>query len=231
MWYSNLEYELAGGEPWFPAVPVGLPRSLPVSGWKEHQRYPQGRSLPPLDAAPVEPVVCQVVIPPTYQRLPILSRLTSRFGVTVNILGAALSARRRRGGEFVLALEGGPQQQASSLAYLKDLQVQFVPKRDIKATPRLLNEGESLAQKPVVLPRGCDRVRLQIHIPAHCHPQPVISNLVKDHDVAVTILSASLPSQGDRDGWFELELWGLPSRLEAAVAALNQSDCALWLAK
>ncbi|MFQ4136968.1 NIL domain-containing protein [Nodosilinea sp. PGN35] len=231
MWYSNLEYELASGEPWFPAVPVGLPRLLEVSGRGEHLRYPQGRSLPQAAAAPVEPVVCQVVIPPTYQRLPILSRLTSRFGVTVNIVGAVLSARRKRGGEFLLALGGKPQQQASSLAYLKDLQVQFVPKRDIKAAPRLLSEGDSSEQKPVVLPRGCDRVRLQIHIPAHCHPQPVISNLVKDHDVAVTILSASLPSQGEHDGWFELELWGLPTRLEAAVATLNQSDCALWLAQ
>lgn len=74
-----------------------------------------------------------------------------------------------------------------------------------------------------------DRICLQLHIPAHCHPQPVISDLVKDYDVAITILSASLPSQGDRDGWFELELWGLPQQLEAAVATLNQSDFALWL--
>ncbi len=229
MWYSNLEYELANGEPWFPSAPVGLPRPLAFSPLKEHHRSPQVLSTTQAMSSPGSPVVCQVVIPPTYQRLPILSRLTSRFGVTVNIVGAALSARRKRGGEFVLALGGRPQQQASSLAYLKDLQVQFVPKRAIKATPRLLNEGESLAQKPVVLPRGCDRIRLQLHIPAHCHPQPVISDLVKDYDVAVTILSASLPSQGDRDGWFELELWGRPPQLEAAIATLNRSDCALWL--
>lgn len=229
MWYSNLEYELVNGEPWFPLAPVGLPRPLAFSPLREHQRYPQRLPTPQADLSPGEPVLCQVRIPPTYQRLPILSRLTSRFGVTVNIVGAALSSRRKRGGEFVLALGGRPQQQASSLAYLKDLQVQFMPQRDIKATPRLLNEGESLEQKPVVLPRGCDRLRLQLHIPAHCHPQPVISDLVKDYDVAVTILSASLPTQGEHDGWFELELWGRPPQLEAAIATLNQSDCALWL--
>ena len=235
MWDSNLEYELANGEPWFPSAPVGLPRPLAFCPPREHQRYPQLPSTPQAMNSFGEPVVCQVVIPPTYQRLPILSRLTSRFGVSVNIVGAALSARRKRGGEFMLALGGKPQQQASSLAYLKDLPVQFVPKQGIKATPRLLNEGESLERKPGVLPRGCDRLRLQLHIPAHCHPQPVISDLVKDlakdYDVAVTILSASLPSQGDRDGWFELELWGCPPQLEAAVATLNQSDCALWLAE
>jgi hypothetical protein len=229
MGYSDLEYELANGEPWFPAAPVGLPRSLAFSLARKHPRYPQLPAAAQAGSSSGELVVCQVVIPPTYQRLPILSRLTSRFGVSVNILGAALSARRKRGGEFVLALGGSSQQQASSLAYLKDLQVQFVPKRAIKAAPRLLNEGESLQQKPVTLPKGCDRIRLQLHIPAHCHPHPLISDLVKDHDVAVTILSASLPSQGDRDGWFELELWGLPSQLEAAIATLNQSDCALWL--
>lgn len=229
MWYSNLEYELVSGEPWFPSAPVGLPRPLTFSPPREHQRYPRPLATPQASSSPTEPVVCQVVIPLTYQRLPILSRLTSRFGVTVNILGAALSAQRKRGGEFVLAVGGRQQQQARSLAYLKDLQVQFVTKRDIKAAPRLLNEGESLEQKPVTFPKGCDRIRLQLHIPAHCHPQPVISDLVKDHDVAVTILSASLPSHGEHDGWFELELWGLPTRLEAAIATLNQSDCALWL--
>jgi hypothetical protein len=229
MWYLNLEYELANGEPWFPSAPVGLPPPLALSTFREHGRHPRTSPTTQADSLPGSPVVCQVVIPPTYQRLPILSRLTSRFGVSVNIVGAALPAPLASGGEFVLALGGGPQQQASSLTYLKDLQVQFVPKRDIKVTPRLLNEEDSLEQKPVVLPRGCDRIRLQLHIPAHCHPQPVISDLVKDYDVAVTILSASLPSHGEHDGWFELELWGLPSQLEAAVATLNQSDCALWL--
>ncbi|MBD1876569.1 NIL domain-containing protein [Nodosilinea sp. FACHB-131] len=229
MWYSNLEYELAVGEPWFSLAPVGLPRPMACFSPREHVRHRQ--PLPPtsVDILPREPVVCQVVIPPTYRRLPILSRLTSRFGVTVNIVGAALSSRRKRGGEFVLALLGSPQQQASSLAYLKDLRVQFVPKRDIKATPRLLNEAETRDQKPVALPKGCDRIRLYLHIPGHCHPQPVISDLVKDCEVAITILSASLPSQGDQDGWFELELWGRPLNLEAAVATLNRSDCALWL--
>jgi hypothetical protein len=59
----------------------------------------------------------------------------------------------------------------------------------------------------------------------------VISDLVKGCDVAITILSASLPSQGEQDGWFELELWGLPRQLEAALDSLNGSDCALWLAE
>jgi hypothetical protein len=106
MWDSNLEYELANGEPWFPSAPVGLPRPLAFCPPREHQRYPQLPSTPQTSSSPGEPVVCQVVIPPTYQRLPILSRLTSRFGVSVNIVGAALSARRKRGGEFVLALGG-----------------------------------------------------------------------------------------------------------------------------
>jgi hypothetical protein len=176
-------------------------------------------------------MVCQVVIPPTYQRLPILSRLTSRFGVTVNIVGAALSAGWERSGEFVLALWGSPQQQASGLAYLKSLDVQFVPQRKIAPTPRLLSETAPRSRKPVVLPQGCDRIRLQLHIPSGLHPQPVISDLVKDHGVAITILSASLPSQGEHDGWFELELWGLPRQLEATLDSLNGADCETWLAK
>lgn len=236
---SNLEYELCkllSSEPWVCPSPVGLPRPLAGSSLRDHQRHTHhpstslAKAVPLAKALPTKPTVCQVVIPHTYQRLPILSRLISRFGVTVNILGAALPSwrpsRQDFYGEFVLALGGNVQQQAQAIAYLKTLQVQFVPRRDLHLPP----QGDRLSvRQPVTLAKGCDRLRLKLHIPAQYHPQPVLSGLVKDCGVAITILSASLPSQGDQGGWFDLELWGLRSQLEAVIATLNQSGCGLWL--
>lgn len=230
---SNLEYELyklLSGEPWFCSHPAELRRPLAGSPLGDHHRQGCHPFTYPVKSLPTEPTVCQVVIPPTYQRLPILSRLVSRFGVTVNILGAALPSWRPSKtdfqGEFVLALGGNPPQQAQAMDYLKTLKVQFVPRRDLHLPPQPYRLS---VRQPVTLSRGCNRLRLHLHIPAQYHPQPVLSGLVKDYGVAITILGASLPSQGHQDGWFDLELWGLRSQIEAVLATLNRSDCGLWL--
>lgn len=230
---SNLEYELHrlfSSEPGFVPTPVALPRPLAGSPFRDHQRHGRHQSTNLAKAWTREPTLCQVVIPHTYQRLPILSRLISRFGVTVNILGAALPSWRPSGadlyGEFVLAIGGNPQQQAQAMDYLKTLKVQFVPRRDLHLPPQ---GHRPSVRPPVTLPRGCDRLRLHLQIPAQYHPQPVLSDLIQDCGVAITILGATLPSQGGQDGWFDLEFWGLRSQLEAVLSTLNRSNCGLWL--
>ncbi|MEY3300245.1 MAG: hypothetical protein RLZZ597_3505 [Cyanobacteriota bacterium] len=230
---SNLEYELCkllSREPWVYPNPVELPHPLAGAPLRNHQRHARHPSMYPVKTLPTEPTICQVVIPHTYQRLPILSRLISRFGVTVNILGAALpSWRPSRAdcqGEFVLAVGGHPQQQAQAMDYLKTLKVQFVPRRDLHLPPQWHRLS---GRHPITLAKGCERLRLHLHIPAQYHHQPMLSGLVKDCGVAITILGASLPSQGNQDGWFDLELWGLQAQFEAVLATLNRSDCGLWL--
>lgn len=155
---SNLEYELyklLSGEPWFCSHPAELRRPLAGSPLGDHHRQGCHPFTYPVKSLPTEPTVCQVVIPPTYQRLPILSRLVSRFGVTVNILGAALPSWRPSKtdfqGEFVLALGGNPPQQAQAMDYLKTLKVQFVPRRDLHLPPQPYRLS---VRQPVTLSRG-----------------------------------------------------------------------------
>jgi ABC-type methionine transport system ATPase subunit len=63
----------------------------------------------------------RVQIPKTYHQEPIISDLISRYGVTVNITAALLSANAKEDGWFDLELRGTIGQVQSALAYLNDL--------------------------------------------------------------------------------------------------------------
>lgn len=67
----------------------------------------------------------RIRIPKEYQEEPILSRLISEHGLTVNLNAALLSANIKNDGWFDLDLKGTKRQIDSGVIYLNDLDVEI----------------------------------------------------------------------------------------------------------
>jgi ABC-type methionine transport system ATPase subunit len=67
----------------------------------------------------------RIRIPKQYQQEPIISNLITRYGLTVNIAAALLSANGREDGWFDLALQGSELQIQSALVDLNDLDLEI----------------------------------------------------------------------------------------------------------
>jgi ABC-type methionine transport system ATPase subunit len=66
----------------------------------------------------------RIRIPKGYHEEPVISRLVSQYGVTVNIAAALLSANAREDGWFDLELRGTNLQIQSALTYLDELDLE-----------------------------------------------------------------------------------------------------------
>lgn len=66
----------------------------------------------------------KVRIPKDYHQEPIISRLVSDHGLTVNIVAALLSANAREDGWFDLELQGTNPQIESALVYFNELDLE-----------------------------------------------------------------------------------------------------------
>jgi ABC-type methionine transport system ATPase subunit len=67
----------------------------------------------------------KIRIPKTFQQEPVISRLISEYGVTVNIAAALLGSNARDDGWFNLELQGTQPQIQSALTYLNELDVEI----------------------------------------------------------------------------------------------------------
>jgi hypothetical protein len=67
----------------------------------------------------------RVRIPKDYRQEPVISRLVSDYGLTVNISAAILGANAIGDGWFDLDLQGTPEQIDSGLNYLKELKLEI----------------------------------------------------------------------------------------------------------
>ncbi|MBF2007310.1 NIL domain-containing protein [Chlorogloeopsis fritschii PCC 9212] len=67
----------------------------------------------------------RIRIPRDYHQEPVISRLVSDFGLTVNIAAAILGANAVGDGWFDLDLQGTNQQIQNGLTYLKDLELEI----------------------------------------------------------------------------------------------------------
>lgn len=67
----------------------------------------------------------KIRIPKEYHQEPVISRLVSHYGVTVNITGALLGANARDDGWFDLELRGTSRQIASALTYINELDLEI----------------------------------------------------------------------------------------------------------
>ncbi len=74
----------------------------------------------------------KIRIPKNFQEEPVISRLVSEHGVTVNIAGALLGANARDDGWFDLELLGTTNQIQSSLLYLEELKLEIWSQSNIE---------------------------------------------------------------------------------------------------
>jgi NIL domain len=72
------------------------------------------------------------------------------------------------------------------------------------------------------------RQRIQIRIPSKYTQEPIISTLTDRHEIEVNIKSALLASNSQESGWFDLELYGMPSRIQEGLDYLAQLQIEIW---
>ncbi|MBW4616700.1 MAG: NIL domain-containing protein [Desmonostoc vinosum HA7617-LM4] len=193
------------------------------------------------------PINSRIRIPQHYQRQPVISRLISRYGVTVNITAAMLTTTENYGW-FDLQFQGNPDHICNSLLYLQKLgidliqlgitgmvqnnynshlfpnQNQEINKRELLHSPTPINN-----QAHQVYTGQSHRLRLQICILKDYHQTPVISNLISLYGITVNIIEASLPLNQEDDGWFDLDLWGKPQQLLSSFNHLEKLNLPLWI--
>ncbi|MBD6619890.1 NIL domain-containing protein [Komarekiella sp. 'clone 1'] len=191
------------------------------------------------------PVDSRIRIPQHYQRQPVISRLVSRYGISVNITSAMLTPTENYGW-FDLQFQGNPEHICSSLLYLQKLGVDLIQlsiagsvQHDLSSQPfpsQKLNKQEfaplatsSHTQAYQGYSGQSHRLRLQICILKDYYQTPVISDLVSRYGITVNIIAASLPANQQDDGWFDLDLWGRPQQLFSSFNHLEKLKLPLWL--
>ena len=187
-------------------------------------------------------------IPKSYQKQPIVSRLISRYDLTVNIAAALLGNYDRNYGWFDLELQGSPQKVAAGQAYLQALNIEIfqltlkslLEARMKKSQLGIINEVqvpieqinaiECEAENDLAGEAGqTTQTKVQVCIPDRYRAQPVISRLVSRYKLTTNITSALLSADAEDDGWFDLELWGRRKQILLGLRYLEQLGLQIWL--
>lgn len=195
------------------------------------------------------PVYVRTRIPKEYQRQPIISRLISRYGLTVNIAAALLGSYSRNYGWFDLELLGSSQKVEAGLAYMQALNVevfQLTLKNLLEARMKKSQRGfpceidVPIAQMHTITEDEPEsdltgeagqttQTKVQVCIHKHYRAQPVISGLVSRYGLTTNITSALLSADAEDDGWFDLELWGSRKQMLLGLRYLEQLGLQTWL--
>lgn len=72
------------------------------------------------------------------------------------------------------------------------------------------------------------QTRIRIRIPKQYHQEPIISSLITQHHLTVTITAALLGANAQGDGWFDLQLQGSVAQVRAALLYINDLDLEIW---
>ncbi|MHC5726215.1 MAG: NIL domain-containing protein [Nostoc sp.] len=199
----------------------------------------------------VEPasVHSRILVPQRYHGQPVISRLVSRYGLTVNIKAASLTSESDSDGWFDLELSGNPQKLTNSLSYLQGLGVNLLelaianhiqsnqhslpfPNPASKLSPKdsasLTNQWQEQFQQWISLGQT-NRLRLQLCVLKSYYQEPVISELVSGYGLTVNITSARLQPDTQDDGWFDLDLWGRTKQLYSSLSYLEKLGLPIWV--
>ncbi|MBD0386405.1 MAG: NIL domain-containing protein [Nostoc sp. C3-bin3] len=199
----------------------------------------------------VEPasVKSRILVPQRYHRQPVISRLVSRYGLTVNIKAASLTSDNDSDGWFDLELSGNPQKLTNSLSYLQGLGVNLLelaiatqiqanqpsltfpsPTSELssKDSAWLTNQWQKQFQQLISLGQT-NRLRLQLCVLKSYYQEPIISELVSRYGLTVNITSARLQPDTEDDGWFDLDLWGRTKQLYSSLNYLEKLGLPIWL--
>ncbi|MBD2360591.1 NIL domain-containing protein [Anabaena minutissima FACHB-250] len=188
------------------------------------------------------PIDSRIRIPHHYQRQPLISRLVSRYGVTVNITAAMLTSTENYGW-FDLQLQGNSEHICDGLLYLQNLGVDLIQLsipsnvQDNSSSQPFPRSSEQFS--PLPIPQDTQsyaihnsqsyRLRLQICILKDYHQKPIIFDLVLRYGVTVNIIAASLLANQQDDGWFDLDIWGKPEQLFSSFNHLKMLHLPLWI--
>jgi len=199
----------------------------------------------------VEPasVHSRILVPQRYHGQPVISRLVSRYGLTVNIKAASLTSESDSDGWFDLELSGNPQKLTNSLSYLQGLGVNLLelaianhiqpnqhslpfPNPASKLSPKdsasPTNQWQEQFQQWISLGQT-NRLRLQLCVLKSYYEEPVISELVSGYGLTVNITSARLQPDTQDDGWFDLDLWGRTKQLYSSLSYLEKLGLPIWV--
>ncbi|MBW4688726.1 MAG: NIL domain-containing protein [Komarekiella atlantica HA4396-MV6] len=186
-------------------------------------------------------------IPQHYHRQPIISRLISRYDLTVNIAAAILKVDTRDDGWFNLEIQGSFQQVEAGIAYLQKLDIKIEQLNltsldqedtDIKCLCMSSDRCNSFQSSPhqdneaefdwSVVQRQTNRAKFHVCISRNYRYSPVIAGLVS-LGLTVNIVGASLNIDTKDDGWFDLEIWGNPQQIVFGLRYLKQLGLQIWL--
>ncbi len=72
------------------------------------------------------------------------------------------------------------------------------------------------------------QTRIRIRIPKALQQEPVISQLITQHGLTVTITAALLGANARDDGWFDLLLQGNEQQIHSSILYLNDLNIEIW---
>lgn len=195
----------------------------------------------------------RIHLPGKYHRQPVISRLISRYGLTINIVAGDLKFGERNQGYFDIEVSGKSENLISSLSYLQGLGIDLIevgiannlkPSILFAENSSNLSKGNSVndSANPWIITStnlqnqsntkikenfigiSLTRVRSQLCIYRKYHNKPIISTLVSKYGVTVNIISAFLKPDTKDHGWFSLELWGKPQQIYSSLAYLEKLE-------
>lgn len=195
------------------------------------------------------PVSIRLRIPKSYHRQPIISRLISRYSLTVNIAAALLGPKVQDDGWFDLELQGNPQQIQKGLAYLQVLDVEVfqlkiksilasrMPQNHLNYIEQNVNElvegnysnRNPQSEKNAVVATGqTRRTSIQLCVSKKYRHSPILATLISCYGLTVIISSAILATDIQEDGWFDLELWGNLTQINSSLNYLKKLGLQIW---
>ncbi|PSF34992.1 ABC transporter [Aphanothece hegewaldii CCALA 016] len=70
--------------------------------------------------------------------------------------------------------------------------------------------------------------RIKIRIPQQYTQEPLISRLISEYNIEVSIVAALLGSNKPNDGWFDLKLQGTSQDIDSALTYLTDLEVEIW---
>ncbi len=178
----------------------------------------------------------EIRIPEKYHCQPIVSRLISRYGLSVNIAAAAFEIETKKDAWFNLEIQGSYQQLKSGITYLQGLSVKVEQLNFQTLTEQKIQDLQILCPNYVKkLDEGkmtqyqTNRAKFQVCIPKNYRSFPIIAGLVTHCGLTINITGALLDTNRENDGWFNLEIWGDREQIVSGLRYLKQLDLQIWL--
>lgn len=178
----------------------------------------------------------EIRVPEKYHRQPIVSRLISRYGLSVNIAAAAFEIETKKDAWFNLEIEGSSQQVESGITYLRGLSVkveqlnfQTLTQQNIKDLQILCPNYVKKIDERNITQDQTTRAKFKVSIPKNYRSFPIIAGLVTYCGLTVNITGALLDTNTENDGWFNLEICGHHEQIVSGLRYLKQLDLQIWL--